>query len=51
MLEERKETEQKRFFFSIFSLVIISIAVILIVNVEGVDFNDFYGKLVLQTLL
>ena len=50
MLEERKETEQKRFFFSIFSLVI-SIAVILIVNVEGVDFNDFYGKLVLQTLL
>ena len=50
MLEERKETEQKRFFFSIFSLVI-SIAVILIVNVEGVDFNDFYGNLVLQTLL
>ena len=50
MLEERKETEQKRFFFSIFSLVI-SIAVILIVNMEGVDFNDFYGKLVLQTLL
>ena len=50
MLEERKETEQKRFFFSIFSLVI-STAVILIVNMEGVDFNDFYGKLVLQTLL
>ena len=50
MLEERKETEQKRFFFSIFSLVI-SIAVSLIVNMEGVDFNDFYGKLVLQTLL